>query len=102
MYTRPQIRITFSGAGAAAVTITNTTTGQSFQANLSTSAAAEVWIIDVARSSFYRLSDGANRYSTRLAGFIANMYLQPGANNITWSSATGITSVRFDFRGAYA
>lgn len=102
IYTKPQYRITFSGAGAASVTLTNSTTGQSFQMNLSTSANGEVWILDVAKASMYRLSDGANRYSTRLAGFLSQMYLQPGNNTITWSSNTGITSVRVDFRGAYA
>lgn len=102
IYTRPKIRITFSGAGAASVTLTNTTTGQSFVMNLSTAANGEVWILDVARSTFYRLSDGANRYSARISGFISQLYLQPGNNTITWSSNTGITSVRFDFRGAYA
>lgn len=102
IYTKPQFRITFSGAGAASVVLTNVTTGQSFTVNLSTSANGEVWILDVAKATMYRLSDGANRYSQRLAGFLSQLYLQPGANTITWSSATGITSVRVDFRGAYA
>ena len=102
IYTKPRIRITFSGAGANPLTLTNSPTGQVMTFNLSTAAASEVWIIDVATSRMYRLSDGANRYSARLSGFISQMFLQQGANTILWSSATGITSVRFDFRGAYA
>lgn len=107
IYCKPQIRVTFSGAGAAVLTLTNTTTGQVMTFNFSGTApnppaAAEVWIIDVARATMYRLSDSANRFGSRLSGFISNMFLQPGANNITWSAAGGITSVRFDFRGAYA
>lgn len=102
IYAKPKIRITFSGAGAASVVLTNSTTGQSLTLDLSTGAAAEVWIIDVARGTIYRLSDSANRYSQRLAGFISNMVLDPGANTLTWSVATGITSVRVDHRSAYA
>lgn len=102
LYTKPKVRITFSGAGAASVTLTNVTTGQALGLDLSTAANGEVWIIDVARSSIYRLSDGANRFSARLSGFVANMTLLPGANTLTWSVATGISAVRVDFRGAYA
>jgi len=102
IYCKPKIRITFSGAGAASVTLTNVTTGQALVLNLSTAANGEVWIIDVGRSTMYRLSDGANRYLGRISGFLSNLYLVPGANTLTWSSATGITSVRADFRGAYA
>lgn len=107
IYTKPKIRITFSGAGAATLTLTNSTTGQVMTFNFSGTAPnppanGEVWIIDVATSKMYRLSDGANRYGSRLSGFISQMFLQAGANTIVWSSSTGITSVRFDFRGAYA
>ena len=102
IYTKPKIRITFTGAGPASVTMTNVTTGQVMTFNLSTSANGEVWIIDVASSKMYRESDGANRYSARLTGFISQQFLQPGANTITWSVGTNISQVRFDFRGAYA
>jgi len=107
VYTRPRYRITFSGAGAAEVWLQNVTTGmngtpKALRLNLSTSAAGEVWIIDTARGTIYRLSDGANRYSTRLTGFISDFWLKPGGNAIHWSVGTGITSVRVDFRGAYA
>ena len=40
-----------------------------------------------------------------LLGFehsIANMYLIPGANTITWSSNTGIANVKLHYRSAYA
>jgi len=106
-YTKPKIRITFSGAGNAALALANTTTGRTLTLNLSGTAPnppanGEVWIIDVRTSKMYRLSDSANRYGSRLSGFISEMFLQAGANTITWSSSTGITSVRFDYRGAYA
>lgn len=102
IYTKPKYRVTWSGAGAASITLTNSTTGQSLVINGSTAAGGEVWIIDVARSKITRLSDGANRFSSRISGFVSNMYLMPGANTVTWSVATGVTSVRADFRGAYA
>lgn len=107
IYTYPKIRITFSGLGANPLTLTNTTTGAVVTMNLSATApdppaAAEVWIIDTRRSVIYRSSDLANRYGAVLTGFLDELILVPGANNITWSSATGITSVRFDFRGAYS
>ena len=102
IYTKPKIRITFSAAGAAAVILTNATTGQALALNLSTAAAAEAWIIDVSRGTIYRLSDGVSRYYSRISGFVDNLYLLPGANALTISSNTGIASVRVDFRGAYA
>jgi len=102
IYTKPKYRVTFSAAGAASVTLENTTTGALLTLNLTTAVAAEVWIIDVGQASIYKLSGGANKFSTRISGFVSNMYLLPGANTITWSSATGVTSVRVDFRGAYA
>lgn len=102
LYTKPKVRITFSAAGAAAVILANGTTGQSLTLNLTSAAAGEVWIVDVGRSTIYRLSDGANRYSQRVAGFVNNMFLVPGANVIGFNSAVGITQVRLEFRGAYA
>lgn len=102
LYTKPKVRITFSGAGGAAVVLANSTTGQSLTLDLSTAAGGEVWIVDVARSTIYRESDLANRYSKRVAGFVSSMILVPGNNTIGWSAAGGITSVRLDFRGAYS
>lgn len=101
VYTKPKITITFTGAGNAALTITNTTTGQSFQMNLSGFANTNVLTLDTARCTMTK-QDGTDQYDKRLAGFLSQMFLQPGANTITWSSATGIGSVSFGFRGAYA
>jgi hypothetical protein len=102
LYTKPRIRITFSAAGVAAVILANGTTGQSVTLDLTTALAGEVWLIDVARSTIVRTSDGADRYSQRVAGFLNNLFLVPGANVVGWSDATGITSVRLEYRGAYA
>lgn len=102
MYARPKIRITFTGAGSATLAITNSTTGKVLTINASTAANGEVWIIDTARSTIERLSDSANRYSTRVSGYVSDMILLPGANSWTFSSATGVSQFRFDFRGAYA
>lgn len=102
IYTRPKIRIAFSGAGAAALTITNSTTGQAFVIEASTSANGETWILDVAESEMYRLSDGSNRYSRRVSGFLSNLFLLPGVNTIAFANTTNVSSIRFDFRGAYA
>lgn len=101
MYTKPKIVIAFSAAGAASVTITNVTTGQSLGLNLSTFVNTNTLTIDVARSTMYNQA-ATDKYSTRLSGFISSLILVPGNNTITWSSATGITSVTFYFRGAYA
>lgn len=101
MYTYPTITVTFSGAGAALVTLTNTTTGQVLTFDLSGFAAGNVLTIDTKRS---RMTDatGANRMAAILTGFLSQFFLLPGANNITWSVNTGLTSVSFGFRGAYA
>lgn len=102
IYTRPKIRITFSGAGLATLTITNSTTGQAFVIDATTAAASEVWILDTAAGEMYRESDAANRYSQRVSGFLSNLFLLPGANTFAFANTTNVTSVRFDFRGAYA
>lgn len=101
IYTKPKIVIVFSGAGAASVVLTNTTTGNSITLNLSTFVAGNTLTLDIARSVMYDQA-GADKYSTRLAGFLSGLILQAGANNLTWSNATGITSVTVKFRGAYA
>lgn len=101
IYTKPVITITFSGAGAASVTLTNVTTGQSFVMNLSTFLNTNVLTIDTGRSTMKR-DDGSNQFGARISGFLSQLYLLPGANTITWSVGTGITSVNFGFRGAYA
>lgn len=102
IYTRPKIRLTFGGAGATNLTLTNGATGKSIVINASTAANGEVWIIDVARSTIVRASDGANRYSQRVSGFLSDLWLQPGVNAVSTANTTNLTGIRFDFRGAYA
>lgn len=101
LYTNPKIRIVFSSNGNAALTINNTTTGQSLVLDASASGT-ETWIIDVGRSLIYRLSDGVNRYPQRVSGFVTQMFLAVGVNAISFANTTGVSSVRFDFRDAYA
>lgn len=102
IYTRPKIRIPFTGAGGATVTISNSTTGKSLVVNLSTGVNGEVWIIDVARGTIYRESDGANRYSARISGFVSDLWFAPGANSVNVSDATNVSGWQWLFRGAYA
>ncbi len=102
LYSRPKIRVTFGGAGNAAFTIANATTGKTLVIDASTAAAAEVWVVDVARGKIYRASDSANRYSQRVSGFVSDQWLAPGANTVNLSNTTNVSSVRYDFRGAYA
>jgi len=101
MYTKPTVTVVFSAAGDASVTLTNVTTGQALGLNLSTFVNTNQLTIDVGRSAMFDQT-GANKYGTRLSGFLSSMILLPGSNIITWSSATGITSITFAFRGAYA
>jgi hypothetical protein len=101
IYTYPTIVIAFSGAGNAALVLTNTTTGKSITMNLSAMANGQTLTIDTQRSTVVR-DNGSDQYSKVTAGFLSDLYLLAGANNITWSSATGITSVTFQRRGAYA
>lgn len=100
LYVRPKIVIVLSGAGGASVVLSNTTTGQSVTLNLS-GLAAGTYTIDTARSTITD-GGGASYYSAVAAGFLTNLYLLAGANTITWSVATGVTSVTFQFRAAYA
>lgn len=101
IYTRPTIVITFTGAGAVNFTLTNTTTGKLLQLNLGAMANGQTLTIDPARSTIVR-DDGTDKYSLRLAGYISDLFLLAGANSITISDATGIASVQFRVRGAYA
>lgn len=102
LYTHPRIKVVFSAAGAVSVILANATTGQQLGLDLSAMAAGETLVIDTQSGKFWRLSDLANRYSCRTAGYASQFTLTPGANTITWSVATGITSVTFEFRDAYA
>jgi hypothetical protein len=99
IYTKPKITIVQAGAGAANFTITNVTTGQVLVLDLTLNIAR---IIDVARSTLVKASDGTNQFSVRVSGFISNLFLVPGVNAIAFANTAGITSVTFDFRGAYA
>lgn len=101
-YTYPKIRITFTGAGNAALTITNTTTGQVFVIDATTTANGQVWILDTRSSRIYRLSDGLNRYSARVSGYLSQLFMPAGNSTWTVTNTGGIGSVRFDYRDAWA
>ncbi len=101
IYTKPKVVITMSGAGGASAGFTNSTTGQTFTMNLSSLSAGHVLTLDVDRATMKR-DDGSNQYGCRLSGFLSQMFLVPGANTIVWNNNSGISSVRFDFRGSYA
>lgn len=102
IYSQGKIRITMSGAGHAAFTITNSTTGKAMVLDLSGASASQVYIIDVRRGRITLESDGSNQYAKRVSGFAVDMWLAAGANTIAFANTTGITSVRFDARDAYA
>lgn len=102
VYAYPKIRITFAGAGNAALTITCTTTGKVFVLDATTAAAAEVWILDTRRSVMTRSSDAANRYSQRVSGYLSELWLPAGNSNWTITNTGGVASARFDFRDAWA
>lgn len=99
---RGKIRITFNGAGNAALTITNTTTGKAFVINATTAANNEVWILDVERSKLYRSSDSADRFSQRVSGWLSDLWLPVGVSNWVVTNTGGVASVRIDFRDAWA
>lgn len=101
VYTRPKYVITCSGAGSATATLTNQTTGQSVVLDLTGASAADVYTIDAARATLTK-ADGTNQYSKRVSGYLSELYLLPGANDIRWNPATGITSVEVKHRGAWS
>lgn len=100
--TYPTIYITFSGAGDAALTLTHTTTGKAFVINATTAAAGEVWVLDTYAGTMVRQSDGANRYSQRVSGYLSDLFLLAGSNTITPSNVGGVSQLRYDFRAAWA
>ena len=102
IYTKPRIEIAFTGAGSATLTLTNTTTGNAFVIDASTAANGETWVIDVGKGTLTRKSDGANRYSQRVSGFISSMFLPSGTSTWTRANVTNVGSITFFFRGAYA
>lgn len=101
VYSRPKYVITCSGAGDAAATLTNQTTGQNVVLDLTGAQAADVYTIDTARATLTK-GDGSNQYSKRVSGYLSELYLLPGANDIRWNPATGITSVVVKHRGAWS
>lgn len=101
-YAYPKIRITFTGAGAANLTITNTTTGKAFVLDATTAAAGEIWALDTRAGKLYRESDGANRYSARVSGYLSELWLPAGDSDWTVANAGGTSQVRFDYRDAWA
>jgi len=98
----PQIFIDMAGTGDATVTITNTTTGNSFVLNLS-SHSADFWMM-CEKGEIIRASDRAARYYLKKTAtkFLTNMFLVPGANTITFTGNTNISAVTFYFKSAYA
>jgi len=100
MYARPKITIALSAAGAANFTLTNSTTGKVLVLDLS-GLGVGVYYIDVAADTF-KGSAGANRYASRVSGFITDQWLEPGNNSVTASNTTNVTSVTYTFRGPYA
>lgn len=98
MYTRPKIRITMSGAGNAAFTIN--VAGRSVTYDLSSFANGNVIILDTAACT--ATYAGLDRLSKLTAGFLSDLYLSPGVNAVSFTNTTNVSSVRFDFRGAYA
>jgi hypothetical protein len=98
--TDPKFVILLGGAGHAAFTLTNTSTGHAIVFNLSTLGVG-MYTLDVMRSTFTK-SDGTNVLSTRVSGFPTNMWLKPGTNVLTVTGNTNLTSVSVVRRAAYA
>jgi hypothetical protein len=99
LYTHPTIEVVLSAAGGSTVTVTNSTTGQTFALDLSAESAG-TFLIDTQRATISKA--GVNKYGVRKTGFLLPFVLAPGANTITWSVDTGTTSVTFKWRHAYA
>jgi hypothetical protein len=102
----PQIRVRLTASANATTTLLNATTGQSLVMDLSLSSLSpyprNLWImtdkgeiIDANRNS---------RYAIRKSGFVTDLFLQPGGNDITWDKPGGgsVESVVFYHRDAYA
>ncbi|RLB44767.1 MAG: hypothetical protein DRH30_00495 [Deltaproteobacteria bacterium] len=98
----PQIKFDMSGSGSATVTLTNVTTGNSFVLDLS-SQSGDFWMM-CEKGEILKASDRAARYYLKkhATKFLTNLFLNPGANIITLVGSTGITSVTFYFKSAYA
>lgn len=103
MYTYPTIVLTFSGAAAPGFTLTATSLvgNPAIVLNLAGMLNGQTLTIDTQQSTIVR-DNGTNQYGLVTSGFLSNMILLAGANNWTISDATGISQLRWDFRGAYA
>lgn len=103
VYNKPRIRIIMAGAGASNLTITNTTTGNSFVINMSGESAGTFYI-DVPTATFMKTTavTGSNKYGLRVSGYISQLFQQPGNNSWTVTNTTGVTSVFVFWRPAYA
>lgn len=101
IYTRPTIVFTFTGTGDVGVLLTNGTTTKVLTLNFAGMAVGQTLTIDVARSTIVR-DDGSNQMGRVTGGFVSDLFMNPGPNNIYTSSRLGISGVQIQFRGAYA
>jgi hypothetical protein len=101
--TYPQIKVkTDAAAGNSATTLTNSTTGQALVMDLDPlGVGSETFWIFPERGEMVR-GNGDGRYYYRTSGFLDNLFLVPGNNVWTWSHTTGIDTVTFYWRDAYA
>jgi hypothetical protein len=98
--TDPRFEIVLSGAGHAAFTLSNTTTGHAIVLNLS-ALGAGTYTLDVLRATFTK-ADGTNCLAKRVSGFPVNLWLATGNNVLTVTGNTNLSSVTAKFRDAYA
>ena len=98
LYTNPTVEIVLTGAGGATVTLANLTTGQTFVMNLSAETAG-TFTLDTRRGTIYKSTTA--KYNVRTSGFLVNMFLMPGANSVTFTGSTNVSSVTFKYRDAY-
>jgi hypothetical protein len=101
IYTKAKFLLATSGAAGNPVTLTNFTTGAAVTLDLSGALAAQTYTLDVYRSTWKR-EDGSNQYAKRLSGFLSDMLLVPGDNEIRCSPAGGLASVTVKWRDAWA
>lgn len=99
--TMPKLVIVLSGSGSNPVTLTNTTTGQAMTFNFA-GLGAGTYTLDCTGKTSFTKADGTNVYSTRLSGWMSQMFFTAGANAITWSGATGVSSVTAQWRSAWS
>ncbi len=76
LYAHPTIEVLLAGAGGSTVTVTNTTTGQTFALDLSAETAG-TFLLDCQRATITKA--GVNKYGVRKTGFLTPFVLVPGA-----------------------